>query len=265
MDLRRAAIMGVVNVTPDSFSDGGLYLEANNAVRRAESMVAEGAAIIDIGGESSRPGAEPITLQEELDRVVPVVEAVAAAVPIPISIDTSKPEVMQAAVQAGAGVINDIRALRGDGAVQQAAELQVPVCVMHMLGEPRTMQLRPQYEDVVNEVKLFLEERKLACMNAGLDGAQVIIDPGFGFGKTAEHNLELLRSLRSMASLNSPIMVGLSRKAMIGKLLNLPVERRKHASVALALVAVQNGANIVRVHDVRATYEAVRMYEAVYN
>lgn len=257
--------MGVVNVTPDSFSDGGLFLRVEDALPHAEAMVAEGADIIDIGGESSRPGAKPVSLQEELDRVLPVVAAVVDAVPVPVSIDTSRPEVMAAAVGAGAGAINDIRALRAEGALQKAADLGVPVCLMHMLGEPNIMQHNPSYLSVVDDIKSFLKQRKAACVEAGIDASQIVIDPGFGFGKTVQHNLELLRGLSLFSSLNSPILAGLSRKSMIGKLLDLPPGHRTHASVALALVAVQNGANIVRVHDVGATAEAVRMYEAVYN
>ena len=264
LDLGRVGVMGVLNVTPDSFSDGGLFLARDRAVDHAIRMVAEGAAIIDIGGESTRPGARGVSVQEELDRVIALIEALQQAIAVPISIDTSKPEVMRAAVAAGAGMINDVRALRAPGALQTAAQLGVPVCLMHMQGEPRTMQEDPRYDDVVQEVKEFLRLRSQACRDAGIHAANIIVDPGFGFGKTLEHNLELLRNLGELATLGAPVLVGLSRKSIIAKVLDLPLERRMIASVALAVVAVQNGANLVRAHDVGATCEAVRMAEAVY-
>ncbi len=254
LDLSRVAVMGVLNVTPDSFSDGGRFAARDAALAQARRMVEEGAAVVDVGGESTRPGAQPVSVQEELDRVIPV----------PVSIDTAKPEVMRAAVNAGAGLINDVLALRAPGALDAAAALRVPVCLMHMQGEPRRMQDDPRYTDVVGEVLDFLKERMDACIHAGIPRARLVIDPGFGFGKTLEHNLELLRSLRAFAALGVPVLAGLSRKSMIGKALGLPVERRLHASVALALMAVQNGARIVRVHDVAPTVEAIRMWEAVY-
>ena len=264
LDLSRTAIMGILNVTPDSFSDGGIFLARDAAVTHALVMVEEGADIIDVGGESTRPGAQAVSVQEELDRVIPVIEAIARAVPVPISIDTSKPEVMRAAVAAGAGLINDVRALRATDALQTAAALDVPVCLMHMQGEPRSMQHHPVYTDVVVEVRDFLRERIETCVAAGISRDRIIVDPGFGFGKTAEHNLELLRRLGELRVLGAPILAGLSRKSMIGALLGLPVAQRLHASVALALIAVQNGATMLRVHDVRATCEAIRMFEAVY-
>ena len=264
LDLGRVGVMGVLNVTPDSFSDGGLFLARDRAVDHAIRMVAVGSAIIDIGGESTRPGARGVSLQEELDRVIALIEALQQAIAVPISIDTSKPEVMRAAVAAGAGMINDVRALRAPEALQTAAQLGVPVCLMHMQGEPRTMQEDPRYVDVVQEVKEFLRLRSQACRDAGIHAANIIVDPGFGFGKTLEHNLELLRNLGELATLGTPVLVGLSRKSMIAKVLDLPLERRMIASVALAVVAVQNGANLVRAHDVGATCEAVRMAEAVY-
>lgn len=263
LDLRRVAIMGILNLTPDSFSDGGLFLACDAALARAVEMTAEGADIIDVGGESTRPGAAPVSVQEELDRVLPVIEAVHAEVPVPISIDTAKPEVMRAAVAAGAGFINDVYALRAPGALETAAALGVPVCLMHMQGEPRTMQARPEYRDVVAEVAEFLRARVQAAIAAGIDPGRIVVDPGFGFGKTPAHNLTLLRELARFRELGAAVLVGLSRKSMIGALLGLPVERRLHASLALALVAVQNGARIVRVHDARATCEAVRMIECV--
>ena len=264
LDLSRVAIMGVLNVTPDSFSDGGAFLAREHAVARAVEMVEEGADIIDVGGESTRPGADPVSVQQELDRVIPVIEALRAAVAIPVSIDTSKPEVMRAAVAAGAGFINDVTALRQAGALAAAAALGVPICLMHMQGEPRSMQDNPEYGDVVAEVGAFLRARVEACEAAGIARARLLVDPGFGFGKTLPHNLTLLRRLDEVRVPEIPLLVGLSRKSMIGKALGLPVERRLHASVALALIAVQNGARIVRVHDVRATRDAIRMYEAVY-
>ena len=256
--------MGILNVTPDSFSDGGIFLSRDAAVAHARQMVEEGADLIDVGGESTRPGAHAVSLQEELDRVIPVIEAIAHAVPVPISIDTSKPDVMRAAVAAGAGLINDVRALREADAVSTAASLGVPVCLMHMQGEPRSMQHSPAYTDVVAEVGDFLEARITACERAGIERGRIIIDPGFGFGKTAAHNLELLRRLREFTRFGCPILAGLSRKSMIGALFGLPVGERLHASVALAVAAVQNGAALLRVHDVRATREAIRMWEAVY-
>ena len=256
--------MGILNVTPDSFSDGGIFLARDTAVAHALRMVEEGADIIDVGGESTRPGAQAVSVQEELDRVIPVIEALARAVPVPISIDTSKTDVMRAAVAAGAVFINDVRALREAGALQAAAALEVPVCLMHMQGEPRSMQHHPAYEDVTSEVRGFLQERIEACVTAGIPRQRLVIDPGFGFGKTVEHNLDLLRRLSELRALDAPILVGLSRKSMIGALFGLPVAERLHASVALALIAVQNGATILRVHDVHATREAIRMFEAVY-
>jgi dihydropteroate synthase len=256
--------MGVLNITPDSFSDGGAFLARERAVARAIDMVAEGADVIDVGGESTRPGATPVSAAEELARVIPVIEALRAAVPVPISIDTSKPEVMRAAVAAGAGLINDVMALRQPQALAVAARLQVPVCLMHMQGEPRSMQDAPHYRDVVAEVCTFLQTRVDACVAAGIPRTRLVVDPGFGFGKTLEHNVTLLRRLTELDTLGVPILAGLSRKSMIGKALGLSVDERLHASVALALLAVQNGARIVRVHDVRATRDAIRMYEAVY-
>ncbi len=264
LDLSRTAIMGILNVTPDSFSDGGFFLSHEQAVAHALQMAEEGADIIDVGGESTRPGARAVTLQEELDRTIPVIEAVAKSVSLPISIDTSKPEVMRAAVRAGAGFINDVRALREPDALATAAGLNLPVCLMHMQGEPRSMQAQPSYANVVNDVRAFLAARVEAATAAGIRRDRIVIDPGFGFGKTAEHNLELLRRLAEFRVLGLPVLAGLSRKSMLGKLLGLPVDQRVHASVALALAAVQNGATIVRVHDVRASREAIRMWEAVY-
>ncbi len=263
LDLERVAIMGILNVTPDSFSDGGIFFARDRALRHALQMVDEGADVIDVGGESTRPGARAVSTQEELDRVIPVIEALREAVAVPISIDTSKPAVMRAAVAAGAGMVNDIRALRGDGMLEAAAELGVPVCLMHMQGEPRMMQHNPYYDDVVAEVQEFLRARMQACLDAGIAAVKLIIDPGFGFGKTLGHNLDLLRNLKACCRLGVPVLVGLSRKSIIEKVLGLPMERRLHASIALALLAVRNGARIVRAHDVGPTCEALRMVEAV--
>jgi dihydropteroate synthase len=257
--------MGILNVTPDSFSDGGVFLSRDDALAQAARMAQEGADIIDVGGESTRPGARAVSAREEIDRVIPVIEAVRERIPLPISIDTSKPEVMRAAVAAGAGFINDVRALREEGALAAAAALNVPVCLMHMQGEPRTMQDDPRYADVVAEVAGFLRERLRAARAAGIPARNLVIDPGFGFGKTLEHNLELLRGLGKLQDLGAPVLAGLSRKSMIGKALGLSVERRLHASVALAVMAVQNGVRIVRVHDVGPTVEALRMWQAVYS
>ncbi|MGW8247732.1 MAG: dihydropteroate synthase [Acidiferrobacterales bacterium] len=265
LDLSRTAIMGILNITPDSFSDGGVFMEPQKAIDHAASMVEQGAAIIDIGGESTRPGAEAVGLQQELDRVLPVLESLTNNLDVPISVDTSKPEVMTAARDAGAGLINDVYALRADGAPEAAAATGLPVCLMHMKGEPRTMQQHPEYEDVVGEVAGFLDQRIQAAESAGIQRNKIIVDPGFGFGKTLEHNLALLRGLSAFKSFGLPVLAGLSRKSMIGIALDLPVEQRLNASIALALIAVSEGAAIVRVHDVRETVEAIRMYEAVYS
>ena len=257
------AVMGILNVTPDSFSDGGRFDDPDNALRQAEIMVAQGAAIIDIGGESTRPGAAGVAEQEELDRVIPVIEAVRAITDVPISIDTSKPRVMREAIAAGAGMINDVWALRAEGALEAAAEVQVPVCLMHMQGEPRTMQEAPHYDDVVQDVATFLEERVMACVDAGLAEDLILIDPGFGFGKTHDHNVELLANLRQLRVLGRPVLVGVSRKSTLGELTRRPVAERMPASVAAAVVAVMGGANIVRAHDVQATVDALTVAQAV--
>jgi dihydropteroate synthase len=264
IDLKRVAVMGILNITPDSFSDGGVFMEPQKAVDHAMAMVEQGAAVIDIGGESTRPGAEAVGLQQELDRVLPVLESLANNLDVPISVDTSKPEVMTAVRHAGAGLINDVYALRAEGALDAAAATGLPVCLMHMKGEPRTMQQHPEYGDVVDEVAGFLEQRIQAAEAAGIQRNKIIVDPGFGFGKTLEHNLALLRGLSAFKSFGLPVLAGLSRKSMIGMALDLPVDQRLNASIALALIAVSEGAAIVRVHDVRESVEAIRMYEAVY-
>jgi len=255
--------MGILNVTPDSFSDGGRFFSLSAAVEHAQRMVEEGAAIIDVGGESTRPGSPSVPLQVELDRVVPVVEALAKAVDVPISVDTTKPEVMRAVVNAGAGFINDVLALQAPGAVEAALELKVPVCLMHMQGVPRTMQERPHYEDVVAEVRQFLLDRARFCERAGIARERIILDPGFGFGKNLEHNCRLLRELSVYAEWDFPVLVGMSRKSMIGQILNLPVDRRLNGSLAVAVLAVWSGATIVRAHDVRATVEAITVAHAI--
>lgn len=259
LDLNQPQIMGILNVTPDSFSDGGIFLSAQAALAGARRMAEEGAAIIDVGGESTRPGAVPVSVQEELDRVIPVIEILSLELPIIVSIDTSKPEVMRAAVAAGAGLINDVRALREEGVLQAAAQARVPVCLMHMQGEPRVMQHSPHYNDVAAEVGSFLVERVHACVAAGIPRERLLIDPGFGFGKALGHNLRLFKHLDSFRDLALPLVVGVSRKSMIGAVLGKPVEQRLYGSVALAALAVWQGASIIRTHDVQATADAIRM------
>lgn len=263
LDLSRPEVMGILNITPDSFSDGGDFFSTNRAVERGRAMVTEGAGIIDIGGESSRPGAEPVTEQEELDRVIPVIEQLAPVLEVPISIDTRKPAVMRAAVNAGAGMINDINALREPGAIEAAMETGVPVCLMHMRGTPQTMQDAPEYTDVVEEVGQFLQERILACLAGGISRDRLLLDPGFGFGKTVVHNLQLLNQLHKLAAFGYPLLVGFSRKSMIGAVMDLDIDNRAHPGIALAALAVWQGAHIVRSHDVRATWQAIRMCAAV--
>ena len=263
LDLDRPRIAGIVNVTPDSFSDGGQFADAAAAIAHGVRLVEEGADLLDVGGESTRPGAEPIDAAAEIARVIPVIEGLAKATRVPISIDTSKPDVMRAAVAAGAGIVNDVRALREDGALDAAAALGVPVILAHMLGDPRTMQDDPQYDDVVGDVHRFLTERLFACQMAGIDKKKILVDPGFGFGKTLEHNLLLLRDLKRFAEI-APVVAGLSRKGMIGKLTG----REAHAdravgSAAAALIAVQNGALIARVHDVAITRDALAVWAGV--
>jgi dihydropteroate synthase len=258
-------VMGILNLTPDSFSDGGLFNGKQAAITRVRQMIAEGAAIIDIGGESTRPGAQAVSSEEELARVIPVIEAVRAESDIPISVDTSKPQVMTAAVQAGASMINDVRALREPGALEAAARLNVPVCLMHMQGEPRTMQAEPQYQNVVDEVLAFLLQRVASCEAAGIPRESLMIDPGFGFGKALQHNLALFHGLERFVATGLPLLVGVSRKSMIGQLLDIPVTQRMPASVALAGLAAWLGAAIIRVHDVQPTVHAVRMCQAIKN
>jgi dihydropteroate synthase len=255
--------MGVLNVTPDSFSDGGRFIGADAALAQARRMIGEGAAIIDVGGESTRPGAAPASLDEELSRVVPVIEALRRDSPVFISVDTSKPDVMRAAVRAGADIINDVRALNEPGALAAAAELRAGVCLMHMRGEPRTMQAAPRYENVVAEVRDFLAERVADCERSGIGRERLTVDPGFGFGKTAGHNLELLKRLHLLGELGVPVLAGLSRKSLLSRITGRGVDERTAGSVALAAIAVLNGARIVRAHDVAATVDAIRVAAAV--
>ncbi|MDD2913719.1 MAG: dihydropteroate synthase [Gallionella sp.] len=262
LDLSRPLVMGIVNATPDSFSDGGQHSQRDAAVAHAQLLIAEGADIIDIGGESTRPGAQPVGVQQELERVMPVIECLRGA-PVPISIDTCKPQVMQAAIAAGVQMVNDINALQNHAAMHAVAAGNVAVCLMHKQGDPQTMQAQPSYQDVVVEICEFLRGRIAAAEDAGIGRERIVVDPGFGFGKTLEHNLALLRRLEKLAGLGVPILAGLSRKSMLGALTGQDVEHRVHASVAAALLAVQRGANIVRVHDVRATVDALKIWQAV--
>jgi len=259
----QAIVMGILNATPDSFSDGGQFNSNEIAIAHALEMLRDGADIIDIGGESTRPGAVAVSVEEEIERVVPIIKALRQRSNACISIDTSKPEVMRAAVQAGANLVNDVNGLRESGALEICAELKVPVCVMHMQGQPRTMQNIPSYENVVDEIKAFLLERVDACVVAGIKRDNIIIDPGFGFGKNLQHNLQLLKNLHEFKSLGLPVLVGLSRKSMFGEILGLSVEERLHASVAGAVLAWTKGAKIFRVHDVKPTVEALKVCVAM--
>jgi dihydropteroate synthase len=263
LDLSQPRVMGVLNITPDSFSDGGRYFDRARAIEHAHELVAQGAAILDIGGESTRPGAAAVDVEEESRRVLPVIEAVASSVEVPVSVDTSKPEVMRAALQAGASMINDVHALRTPGALEAVAASGAAVCLMHVQGEPRTMQVEPRYSDVVREVREFLQQRVEACERAGIARERIAIDPGFGFGKTLAHNLALLKALARLGRPDMPVLVGLSRKAMLGTILGKPAVERLPGSVALAAVAVLNGARIVRAHDVAETVDAVKVAAAV--
>ena len=263
VDFSVPRVMGILNVTPDSFSDGGRFVVPDDALVQAERMIAEGADILDIGGESTRPGAAAVSLDEEMARVLPLIERIAAEFDVPVSIDTSKPELMRAAVAAGAAMINDVSALRAPGAVAVVAALGVPVCLMHMQGEPRSMQAAPQYDDVLADVIRFLADRVTVCVAAGIARERLLIDPGFGFGKTLQHNLALLRGLGQFRQLGLPILIGISRKSMLGAITGKPVGERQTASVAAALMAVERGARIVRVHDVAAMVDALRLWRAV--
>lgn len=260
----RPLVMGVVNVTPDSFSDGGTFLAPERAIEHALELAAEGADILDVGGESTRPGADPVGESEELDRALPVIEGIVALSDVPVSIDTSKPEVMRRAVAAGAAMINDVNGLRAPGAVEAVAGLEVPVCIMHCLGEPRTMQHNPHYDEVVADVSRFLVQRVAACRQAGIDESRIVLDPGFGFGKTLAHNLELLARLDELVALGYPLLAGMSRKSMLGAITGREQPgQRLAASIAAHLLAVLKGAAIVRVHDAAATLDALKVLQAV--
>jgi dihydropteroate synthase len=263
-DLSRPLVMGIVNVTPDSFSDGGQHASTAGAIVHAQQLIADGADILDIGGESTRPGAAAVDVQEELDRVLPVIEGL-RGVSVPISIDTWKPEVMRAALAAGASMVNDVNALQAAGAMEAVAGSDAAVCLMHKQGDPQTMQQRPQYQDVIAEVSAFLRLRMAAAEAAGIARDRIVIDPGFGFGKTLAHNLDLLREMETFCAMGVPVLAGLSRKSMLGAITGRDVDERLAASVAAAMLAVQRGAAIVRVHDVRETVDALKVWDAINN
>ena len=261
---RRPLVMGIINVTPDSFSDGGHFDSPERALGHALALVEQGADILDVGGESTRPGAEPVSAQQEMDRIVPVIERIVAETDTPISIDTVKAEVMREALSVGAGMINDVKGLRGEGVIEVAAGTAVPVCIMHMQGEPRTMQKNPEYHDVVEDIKSFFEERLAACEAAGVDVDRVVLDPGFGFGKRLEHNLALLRRFEEFKVSGWPVLAGISRKSMLGQITGRErADERVAASISAALLVAQKGAAILRVHDVAETVDALKVWEAV--
>lgn len=263
LDLSRTHVMGILNITPDSFSDGGRFAQRDLALRHAESMMLAGATLIDVGGESTRPGARSVSSVEELERVAPIVEAINAELDVIISVDTSTPAVIRETARLGAGLINDVRSLRRDGALDAAVATGLPVCLMHMRGEPTDMQNDPRYTDLVSEVTGFLRERMDECVTAGIPVEKIILDPGFGFAKNLEHNLSLFKHLESLHTLGRPLLVGVSRKSMIGKVLDKPVDQRLHGALALAALAMVKGAKILRVHDVPETVDVVRMIAAV--
>jgi len=264
LDLSTPRVMGILNVTPDSFSDGGDFVAPDSALMRARQMVEEGADIIDVGGESTRPGARPVSGQQELDRVIPVIQAIASELPVPVSIDTSKLVVMSEAVSAGAGLINDVMALQAPGALRAASGLEVPVCLMHLQGQPRTMQQNPHYQDVLGDIMEFLARRVQSCEEAGIHRDRLLLDPGFGFGKNLQHNLLLLKNLGKLAAMGLPLLVGISRKSMLGMILdNAPTDARLYGSLAAAVMALERGVSILRVHDVKPTVDVVRMVQAV--
>ncbi len=263
LDLSRPHVMGIVNVTPDSFSDGGKFASTERAVVHAIKLVEEGADILDIGGESTRPGATPVDLDQELSRVIPVIEELVAKVNVPISIDTYKSEVMRHAIAAGADMVNDVCALRGSGALEIVAESGVGICLMHMQGTPQTMQQDPQYRDVVAEVIEFLKLRVMAANDAGIISDRILLDPGFGFGKRTTHNIALLQGLPQLLELGRPLLVGLSRKSILGQLVGADLDQRLHASLAASVISVMKGARIVRVHDVKATVDALKLVTAL--
>ena len=259
----RPLVMGILNVTPDSFSDGGKFHQIDNALTQAEQMIADGVDIIDIGGESTRPGAADVSESDELERVIPVLKAIKSKFNINVSIDTSKASVMSQAIEQGADIINDVRALQNPGCIEVVAEANIPVCLMHMQGQPRTMQANPQYDDVVGDIVSFFEERIEACLQAGIESNRIWLDPGFGFGKTLEQNYQLLARLKEFDSLALPILAGISRKSMIGNLLERSVEERLAGSLSAAVIAAQLGARIIRVHDVKETVDALKVLAAV--
>jgi dihydropteroate synthase len=263
LDLSTTKVMGILNVTPDSFSDGGAFDMLENGLVQAALMLFEGADIIDIGGESTRPGAQAVSVQQELDRVIPVIESISQRFDTIISIDTSKAQVMTEAVNAGASMINDVRALRENGALDAAVAAKVPVCLMHMQGQPGMMQQAPCYDDVIKDVMLFLQQRISVCCEAGLAESQIIVDPGFGFGKSLEHNYQILARLEKFHQLKVPVLAGMSRKSMIGNLLQRKIDERLAGNIAAATVAAQKGAQIIRVHDVKETVDAVKIVEIV--
>jgi dihydropteroate synthase len=263
LDLAQTHVMGILNVTPDSFSDGGQYSQLDAAMRHAEAMVVAGATLIDVGGESTRPGARAVSPLEELERVAPIVERINRELDVIISVDTSTPAVMRETARLGAGLINDVRALRRDGALDAAAATGLPVCLMHMLGEPGDMQNNPHYQDVTKEVAEFLAERMAQCASAGIAAERIILDPGFGFAKTLQHNLSLFKHMEALHVFGRPLLVGVSRKSMIGQALNRPVDERLYGGLALAALASHKGARILRVHDVAETVDVVRMIAAV--
>jgi|TARA_B110000879_G_scaffold30798_1_gene42025 dihydropteroate synthase len=263
LDLTSPRVMGILNVTPDSFSDGGHYSQTDIAVKQAYKFIEEGADIIDIGGESTRPNAEPVSLQEELDRVIPVIESLASKIDIPISIDTYKPAVMRAAMAAGASIVNDVKALQEAGAIEAVANADVAVCLMHMQGEPRNMQDDPLYDDVVEDVVTFLLDRVAICEQAGIQKNRLLIDPGFGFGKTRMHNITLIQQLNTLVNTGYPVLVGLSRKSVLGQITGNDIDARLYVSVSAAVVSAINGAKILRVHDVKATVEALKVVTAI--
>ncbi|WP_095504539.1 dihydropteroate synthase [Paraferrimonas sedimenticola] len=263
LDLTQVQVMGILNTTPDSFSDGGQFNHLQNAVEQALAMVEQGASIIDIGGESTRPGAAEVSVKDELERVVPVISAIRQYdTSTLISVDTSKPEVMTAAIEAGGDIINDVYALRREGALRAAAATGAPVCLMHMQGQPRTMQSAPHYTDLIGDISDFFEKRIIACLEAGIPKEKLVLDPGFGFGKTLAHNYQLMAELQKLSKFGLPLLVGASRKSMIGNLLDRPVSQRLAGSLAAALFALERGASILRVHDVQATVDAVKVWQA---
>lgn len=264
LDFNQIQVMGILNVTPDSFSDGGKYTGLDTALYHAEAMIKAGASIIDVGGESTRPNAPDVSLDEEFDRVIPVVEALKTEFDTFVSVDTSKAKLMQAAIQLGADMINDVRALQEEGALQVCADADVPICLMHMQGQPSSMQNQPQYDDIMGDIQQFFKTRIAACEAVGIERNRLLLDPGFGFGKTLAHNVQLLSQLEHFMSFDLPLLVGISRKSMLGALLNdAPVDQRVYASVAAAVIAAMKGATVIRVHDVKATNDAIQIVRAI--